>query len=99
MAPVKREDILGFLRAHREELAREFQIRKIGLFGSFARGEGDEESDIDIVVEMENPDLFALARLKERLEEALGKKVDVVRLRKHMNQLLRQRIEDEALYV
>ncbi|MEN3184632.1 MAG: nucleotidyltransferase family protein [Atribacterota bacterium] len=94
-----REDILRFLATHKDELVREFRLRRIGLFGSFARGEEGKASDIDIVVEMENPDLFTLARLKEYLEEAFGRKVDLVRMRKHMNEFLRRRLEKEALYV
>lgn len=78
---------------------REFQLRRIGLFGSFARGENNEQSDIDIVVEMEEPDLFKISRLEEKLTNALGRKVDVLRLRKNMDALLRKRVENESLYV
>ncbi|MBC7217564.1 MAG: nucleotidyltransferase domain-containing protein [Candidatus Caldatribacterium sp.] len=96
---MRREDVLAFLQAHKEELMREFQLRRIGLFGSFARGENNEQSDIDIVVEMEEPDLFKISRLEEKLTNALGRKVDVLRLRKNMDALLRKRVENESLYV
>ena len=45
---LKRDDILSFLRERKEELFSEYQLIKIGLFGSFARNEGTEESDIDL---------------------------------------------------
>ncbi len=99
MVTVKREDILGFLATNKGELFREFRLRRIGLFGSFARGEAGEASDIDIVVEMEEPDLLTLARLKGYLEEVFGRRVDLLRLRENMNPSLRQRVEREALYV
>lgn len=96
---MRREDILRLLAARRNELMRKFRLRKMGLFGSFARGEENAESDVDIAVEMENPDLFALAGLKAELEEILGRKVDILRFRKNMDELLRRRVEKEILYV
>lgn len=86
---MNREDIIKFISAHKDEFEQELGIKKIGIFGSYARGEVHEGSDIDIVVEMENPDLFNL----------IGIKVDVVRLRDKMNKFLRQRIVKDAIYV
>ncbi|MEN9558040.1 MAG: hypothetical protein RL141_409 [Candidatus Parcubacteria bacterium] len=59
-------------------LAR-YGIKKAGLFGSFARGEEQETSDVDILVEPGSRfSLFALAGLQHDLEEAIGRSVDVV---------------------
>ena len=58
-----------------------------------------EESDIDIVVEIEKPDLFHLIGIKQTIEEVLGTKVDIVRLRDNMNHVLRSRIERDVIYV
>lgn len=69
------EDILNYLTQHKKEFQDKFKIEKIGLFGSYARG---EESDIDIFVKMK-PDLFGLIGLKQRIEEDLHKKVDIIR--------------------
>lgn len=55
---MKREDIIDFISSHKTEFEQRFGIKRIGLFGSYARDEGREESDIDIVVELEKPDLF-----------------------------------------
>ena len=96
---MNREDIIRFISEHKTEFEQEFGVTKIGLFGSYARGEVHEESDIDIVVELEKPDLFNLIGIKQIIEEALGNKVDIVRLRDKMNKFLRQRIERDAVYV
>ena len=96
---MNREDIIRFISEHKTEFEQEFGVTKIGLFGSYARGEVHEESDIDIVVELVKPDLFNLIGIKQTIEEALGSKVDIVRLRDKMNKFLRQRIERDAIYV
>ncbi|OHB99006.1 MAG: nucleotidyltransferase [Planctomycetes bacterium RIFCSPLOWO2_12_FULL_39_13] len=96
---MKKEDIISFISAHKAEFEQKFGVKKIGLFGSYARGEGYEGSDIDIVVELEKPDLFYLIGIKQTIEEALGNKVDVVRMRDKMNISFRNRIERDVVYV
>lgn len=91
--------IIDYLRNHKDFFASEYKVKKIGIFGSYARGNADEQSDIDIVVELEKPDLFYLIGVKQAVEEAMGGKVDVVRLRDKMNAALKQRIERDAIYV
>ncbi len=96
---MNREDILKFISDHKAEFELRFGVKKIGLFGSYARGEACEGSDIDIVVELEKPDLFHLIGIKQSIEESLGNKVDIVRLRDNMNKALRYRIERDVVYV
>lgn len=96
---VTKDQIIEFLHAHRDFFEREFSVEKIGIFGSYARGEASEDSDIDVVVEMKKPDLFYLIGIKQAVEEALGTRVDIVRLRDNMNAALRKRIERDAIYV
>ena len=93
------KDVIDFIVAHKDELRREYGVRRIGLFGSYARDDATLKGDIDIVVDLEKPDLFDLIGIKQTLEEALGSKVDVVRLRSRMNQSLRARIDRDAIYV
>ncbi|MFH2029660.1 MAG: nucleotidyltransferase family protein [Bacteroidota bacterium] len=81
------------------ELQSKFGVLSISLFGSYARNEENSESDIDIAVDMEKADLFTMASLKNYLQELLGKKVDVIRIRKNMNTILKNRIEKDAIYV
>ena len=95
---MKKEEILEFLNANKKRLAERYGVRKIALFGSYAREEANEESDIDLFVEME-PDLFSMVRLKKELEAEFGKKVDLVRDHSHLKPLLRKMIERESLRV
>lgn len=56
-----------------------YRVTYAAIFGSFARGEEREDSDLDLLVTLERPiGVFALARLKRELEEVLGKSVDLV---------------------
>jgi len=95
---MKREDILHYLEEHKPEFERKFGVRKIGLFGSYSRDKNHSESDIDIVVELEKPDLLALIGIKQMIEEQLNIKVDIVRYRDRMNEMLKKRIDRDAQY-
>ena len=77
----------------------EFSIIRIGVFGSVARDEITESSDVDVVVELGRPDLYTLIGIKQELEELLHCHVDIVRYRAKMNAYLKKRIEQEAIYV
>lgn len=76
-----------------------YGIDRMGIFGSVARGENKEKSDIDIYYEGEPLSLFKLAALKEELEEILEHPVDIVRMRESMNLLLKNRILNDGIYV
>ncbi|MFH5834383.1 nucleotidyltransferase family protein [Halalkalibaculum sp. DA3122] len=95
---MKKETIIQYLSDHKPEFEQKFGVTKIGLFGSYARGQNDKDSDIDIVVELEKPDLLILVGIKQRIEEDLGMKVDIVRHRERMNNNLKKRIEKDAVY-
>ena len=99
MANANRENVLRILRMHKDELARDYGLLKLGVFGSVARNEAREDSDIDIVVETKIPDLLLMVNLKEDLEELLQHKVDLIRYRLRMNSFLKKRIDKEAHYV
>ncbi|MBR1568923.1 MAG: nucleotidyltransferase domain-containing protein [Lachnospiraceae bacterium] len=62
------------------EVSKEYPLRKVELFGSYANGNNTADSDVDLLVEFVNPrvSLLTLAALKYRLEELLGTDVDVV---------------------
>ena len=76
-----------------------YHIIRMGLFGSAARDEMTDDSDVDVVVELERPSMFDLIGIKQDLEEDLHRRVDIVRYRNKMNRFLKNRIEQEALYV
>ena len=87
------------LKAFKEQNTVRYHLQSLGYFGSYARNEALEDSDVDIVYETDAPNLFKTARMKQDLEELLGRRVDVVRLRERMNPRLRSRILQEARYV
>ena len=95
---MQRETVLRALNAQKQELSTKYGITRLGIFGSIARDQATEASDVDIVVDMP-PDLFLMVHMKEDLEELLGVPVDLIRLHKHMNAFLKNRIDDEAIYV
>ncbi len=99
MANLSRKNVLRILGMHKDELTRDYGLLKLGVFGSVARNEAREDSDIDIVVETQVPDLLRMANLREDLEELLHSKVDLIRYRHRMNSFLKKRIDNEAFYV
>jgi uncharacterized protein len=96
---MNRSEILDRLSDYKNINHGKYRFRRIGIFGSVAKGISNEKSDIDIFVEQREPDLFLLGCIKTDLEEGFGKKVDIVRFRKEMNSFLKNRIEREAVYV
>jgi uncharacterized protein len=96
---MERNDLIIKLQNYKKANSDIYHLAKIGIFGSYARNEADDKSDLDIVVELEKPDLFVLGNIKNDLEEMFGISVDIIRLRSKMNKLLKNRIEKEAIYV
>lgn len=94
-----RKQALSALQKFKNESGSKYGIISIGLFGSVARNQATEESDVDVVVETERADAFQIVHIKETLEEQLNTHVDIVRKRDRMNEFLKARIEEEAVYV
>jgi len=72
------KEIEAILKQHGQELEERYKVKKIGIFGSYVRGEQQEGSDIDIIVEFKEPVGFLFIHLADFLEEILGAKVDLV---------------------
>lgn len=89
--------LLNLLRAHQPRWADRFHLQRIGLFGSVARGEATDQSDVDVWVELEALIPFATVHLKQELEALLQRPVDLVRLRERMNPAQRQAILREGI--
>ena len=96
---MNKDYIINFISTQKPELQKSYGVKRIGLFGSYAKGYANQDSDIDIVVEIDKPDLFIMIGIKQFLEESLGAHIDIVRLRDKMNLALRKRIEQDAIYV
>ncbi len=90
--------IINFLKKNLPLLKEKYNVEKIGLFGSYARDEATEESDIDIFVKMP-PKMFDRIAIKNLLQEELGKEVDIVREHKHIDSLLMEMIQKDIIYV
>ena len=95
---MQRDDALRILRDFKEKHGAEYGLTAIGLFGSVARGAAGDSSDVDVVFQTDNPNLFRASRMRLELERMMGCHVDVVRLRDRMNPRLKARIERDAHY-
>jgi predicted nucleotidyltransferase len=96
---ISRQQTLKTLQRFKTENGSEYGIVSLGVFGSLARDEANEKSDVDVVIETKGADLFQLVHLKEQLETLLNAHVDIVRKRQNMNPFLIKRIERDVVYV
>lgn len=96
---MNKDEIVKILQEYKEAHSKKYNIQTMGIFGSVARGEAREGSDIDVVLNILEPDLFMLVGIKNDLEERFHRTVDLVRYRENMNKLLKQKIDAEAVYV
>jgi predicted nucleotidyltransferase len=87
------------LREFKEQRGTDFHLIALGYFGSYARGTARADSDVDVVFETTQPNLWTTSIMKQDLEEWLGRPVDVIRLHHYMNPRFRARLEREAVYV
>jgi len=94
------EDIKRIIEEHRKELISRYKVKEIGIFGSYVRGEQDETSDIDMLVDYseEHISLFDVLDLKYYLEDLLGSKVDIV-TREALKPVIGRYIMDEVVFV
>ena len=92
-------EYISILRDYMTKNAAKYSITRMGIFGSVARNEHTDVSDVDVYVEGQLHGFFALAGIKQDLEELLGCKVDIVRLRDKMDSFLREKILKEGIYV
>ena len=92
------EDIEEILKKNKPYLKEKFFVKKIGVFGSFSRGEETPKSDIDILIELFEPLGWEFFDLKEFLEEILSKKVSLV-TENGIRPQMRDKILNEVIYV
>lgn len=93
------QEILDGLRNYKEQFADKYGIERLGLFGSVARGEQDDKSDIDIIIKMRRPNLLARIGIREELEKLFRRKVDLITLHENLFKSFRQNVEQDAVYV
>lgn len=96
-----RQEIVSYINSHRDQLRAQFHVRKIALIGSLARDEQTAESDVDLLLDLEEgtPDIYQLKRnLKKQLEGQFGRPVELASER-YLKPYYRRQILQEAIYV
>ncbi len=93
------QEVLQSIKEHLPEMRKKFLLKALWIFGSKARGDATDESDVDVLVEFKGPAEFdRFMDLKFYLEDLLNSRVDMV-TRKALRAALRQEIEREAIHV
>lgn len=93
------QDCIQKLRDFKSDFGTRFGILRLGIFGSVARQQNREDSDIDIVVEVEKPTLSLMYELREMLKKLFGCEVDLVRFRESLRPLFKSNIQRDVIYV
>jgi len=96
---VTEQEILDILRAEKSYLREQFGLLSVGLFGSFAKGTQGSESDVDLLVELEEPRFDFLVGIQLHLEEKIGKHVELIRKRPGLSERFLRRVEESIHYV
>ena len=93
------EEIKGILQKHKDELKEQYGLKEIGIFGSYVKGEQNEESDLDILIELEKPIGFVkFMKLENVLSRLIGIRVELV-TKKALKPYIGKRILEEVKYV
>jgi uncharacterized protein len=91
-------DPITYLKSKKEELANQYGVKKIGVFGSRLTNENRPDSDLDILIELEKPyriDLLKFIELEQFLSDEIGIKVDLVleeNLKPHIGEAIRKEV-------
>ena len=91
-------DYIAAIKQNRSKIMHDFGVKSLRIFGSVARNEQTDGSDVDVCVETETPNPFLLANLKDFLETIFHCSVDIVRIHKNMNPFFKSRIERDGVY-
>ena len=94
------KQLLIYLSSNKDRFQKEYHLIRIGFFGSIARGEQNDKSDIDLIVEFEDgtPDLFSIKqKLKSEIQSKFNLQVDICR-EKYIKSIFKNQILSEAKY-
>ena len=93
---LSKQECINRILANADTIMNDYGVRSLRLFGSVARNEQHESSDVDVFVDME-PNLFQMIGLKDFLEELLGCNVDLIRKHQNNNAFLINQIEKDGV--
>lgn len=91
--------IINLLRDFKTKSALKYQIRFMGIFGSCARGQQDENSDVDVFISLQESDFFVMEQIKEELEHLLHHPIDLINFRESLRPSLKKNILKDAIYI
>ena len=94
-----RDQILSMLKVYYSCNKSSLGIERIGLFGSFARDEGRDDSDIDIIITLSKPDLFLYSTIAGQLETVFGRHVDLISSKSKLTDTFAEQLERDVIYV
>ena len=94
-----RAEILSLMSRFKPTAQKKYGMTKLGIFGSVARGEQTDNSDVDICYEGQAPSLLTLDKIQTELEQLLDCKVDLVRVRENMSRKIQKRILRDVIFV
>ncbi|MBQ3630856.1 MAG: nucleotidyltransferase domain-containing protein [Prevotella sp.] len=94
-----RAQTIETLKSTQEYLNEHFGVNSMLLFGSFARNEQKEDSDVDVFVDTQTPNPFLLMEARDYLSTIVNRPVDIIRNHKNLNPRLRRRIEKDGITV
>ncbi|MBR5567948.1 MAG: nucleotidyltransferase family protein [Bacteroidales bacterium] len=95
----ERDRILDILRVFKSNNADKYGIESLALFGSFARNEQNDDSDVDVLVSLKTPSLYLYAGLKSDLESILSREVDIVSAKSKLREEFKESILEDLIYV
>lgn len=96
---MNREEIIATLKIEKQFLSEKFGVEEIALFGSYARNEQTEDSDIDVLVKLREPKLKPLIGVLEFLENKFHKKIDITAKHKYLTDRFWNVVNDDIIYV
>ena len=92
------DEYLQLLKMFKHNRAAYYGITIIGIFGSIARGEQSEDSDVDVFYKSDTMSLLDAVGLWQELEDLFGSRVDAVSFHDRLSPLFKKRIEKEGIY-
>ena len=95
----ERDKILDILKIFKNNNSDKYGIESLALFGSFARNEQKDDSDVDILVSLKRPSLYLYAALKNDLESILHREVDIISAKSRLREEFKQSISKDLIYV